>query len=114
MREYFYGYGYRETKAWTCPNCHNYHTCGMDLTVDENARKHQETCHPTPQSIPQPKNKLKIELQLPKMDGYEIHPGVVLIGEPTPVPGTDKLRCLANVYGSLCRVELSIKFLEKV
>jgi hypothetical protein len=49
-------------------------------------------------------------LKLPKMDGEEIHPGVILIGEPTPVPGTDKLRCLANVLGALCVVELSIKF----
>ncbi len=47
---------------------------------------------------------------LPKMDGYEVKPGVTLIGEPTPVPGTDKLRCLANAFGALCVVELSIKF----
>ena len=52
-------------------------------------------------------------LNLPKMDGEEIRPGVVLIGEPSPMPGTDKLRCLANVFGSLCVVELSIKFKEK-
>jgi len=50
---------------------------------------------------------------LPKMDGHEIRPGVILIGEPSPQPGTDKLRCLANVYGSLCLVELSIKFPNK-
>ena len=49
-------------------------------------------------------------LDLPRMDGTEIRPGVVLIGEPTPVPGTDKLRCLANVLGCLCVVELGIKF----
>jgi hypothetical protein len=49
-------------------------------------------------------------LDLPKMDGVEIRPGVVLIGEPTPMPDTDKLRCLANVMGMLCLVELSIKF----
>jgi hypothetical protein len=51
-------------------------------------------------------------LDLPKMDGMEIRPGVRLIGEPTPTPGTDKLRCLANVLGCLCVVELSIKFKE--
>jgi hypothetical protein len=49
-------------------------------------------------------------LELPSMDGVEIRPGVVLIGEPTPVPGTDKLRCLANVAGMLCVVELNIVF----
>ncbi len=49
-------------------------------------------------------------LDLPQMDGTEIRPGVVLIGEPSPMPGTDKLRCLANVLGCLCVVELSIKF----
>jgi hypothetical protein len=53
------------------------------------------------------------EAKLPKMDGVEIHPGVKIIGEPAPVPGTDKLRCLANVLGSLCVVELRIKFREK-
>jgi hypothetical protein len=50
-------------------------------------------------------------MTLPKMDGVEIRPGIVLIGEPTPVPGTNKLRALANVLGSLCVVELSVKFL---
>lgn len=52
-------------------------------------------------------------LQLPKCDGMEVRPGVTLIGEPTPVVGTDKMRCLANVLGALCVVELSIKFKEK-
>jgi len=51
-------------------------------------------------------------VELPKMDGMEVCPGVILIGEPTPMPGTDKLRCLANVLGALCVVELSIKFKE--
>lgn len=49
-------------------------------------------------------------MTLPKMDGVEVRPGIVLIGEPAPVPGTDKLRCLANVMGMLAVVELSIKF----
>jgi hypothetical protein len=52
-------------------------------------------------------------LNLPKMDGTEVRPGVVLIGEPSPVVGTDKMRCLANVLGALCVVELGIKFKEK-
>lgn len=52
-------------------------------------------------------------LDLPKMDGTEIRPGVFLIGEPSPMPGTDKLRCLANVAGMLCVVELGIKFKEQ-
>jgi hypothetical protein len=50
------------------------------------------------------------ELQLPKMGGTEVTPGVVLIGEPAPVPGTDRLRCLANVCGCLALVELRIRF----
>jgi len=54
------------------------------------------------------------KLDLPKMDGVEIRPGVTLIGEPSPEPGTDKLRCLANVEGMLCVVELSIKFKAKI
>lgn len=52
-------------------------------------------------------------LNLPKMDGMEIRPGVTLIGEPTPVEGSTKLRSLANVAGMLCVVELSIKFKGK-
>lgn len=49
-------------------------------------------------------------LELPKLDGYEVRPGIVLIGEPSPCPGSNKLRCLANVCGTLAVVELSIKF----
>lgn len=52
------------------------------------------------------------ELKLPKMDGHEAALGVWLIGEPTPIPGTDKMRCLADVGGALCVVELGIKFGE--
>lgn len=51
-------------------------------------------------------------LQLPKLDGYEVRPGIFLIGEPVAIPGTDKLRCLANIDGSLALIELSIKFKE--
>lgn len=49
-------------------------------------------------------------LVLPKLAGCEVSPGVWLIGEPTAVPGSDKLRCLANVAGCLCLVELRIRF----
>jgi hypothetical protein len=56
-----------------------------------------------------PKEGLK--LQLPKMDGWEIKPGVILLGEPTPVEGESvKLRCVANVLGTLCVVELRVTF----
>ena len=54
------------------------------------------------------------EMKLPKLDGYEIRPGITLIGEPLPVEGTNKLICLANVFGSLCRIELSIKFKGRI
>ena len=49
-------------------------------------------------------------VQLPKMNSMEIRPGVTLIGEPSPIEGSDKLRCLANVAGCLAVVELCIKF----
>ena len=48
--------------------------------------------------------------QLPDLDGVEIQPGVTIIGEVTPVPGTNLLRALANVSGCLCVVELRIRF----
>jgi hypothetical protein len=47
---------------------------------------------------------------LQPMDGKEMSPGVFLIGEPSPVEGSDKLRCLANVGGALCLVELRLRF----
>lgn len=46
-------------------------------------------------------------LTLPEMDGQEIRPGIVLIGEPAVVAG--ELRCLANYYGMLAVVALKIK-----
>lgn len=49
-------------------------------------------------------------LTLPKMDRVEVSPGIFLIGEPAPVPGTNKLRCLANVGGCLVLVELKVNF----
>lgn len=53
-------------------------------------------------------------INLPKMDGEEISPGITLIGEPTAMPGTNKLRCLANVYGCLAVVELKVTLKESV
>jgi hypothetical protein len=51
-------------------------------------------------------------LTLPKMDGVQIAPRVWLIGEPTPIVGTDRLRCLADVGGALAVVELRLRFAE--
>ena len=51
-------------------------------------------------------------LSLPSLTGIEISPGVWLMGEPTPVAGSNKLRCLADVHGALAVVELSLKFSE--
>ena len=50
------------------------------------------------------------ELEFPDMDGKEISPGIFLVGEPTPVPGTDTLHALADVGGMLCVIELKLKF----
>jgi hypothetical protein len=47
MKINFYGYGYRETKNWSCSNCNNFHTCGMDLFVDESKAEHQMKCQPS-------------------------------------------------------------------
>ena len=56
--------------------------------------------------------KITGTIQLPKLNGIEIRPGITLVGEATAMPDTDKLRCLANVYGCLCVVELRIKFMH--
>ena len=53
------------------------------------------------------------EVTLPRMDGREVAPGIWLIGEPTPVPGTSLMRCLANCGGALAIVELRIRFKEQ-
>ena len=50
-------------------------------------------------------------MQLPDLDGYEVFPNIFLIGQPSPVPGTSKMRCLANAGGALVLVELGIKFI---
>ncbi len=42
------------------------------------------------------------------LEGKEISPGVTIIGEPSLIPNSNKLRALANVNGALCVVELSI------
>lgn len=44
MKAIFYGYGSREIKTWSCTRCNNFHTCGMDSTVDESRRKHEAVC----------------------------------------------------------------------
>jgi hypothetical protein len=49
-------------------------------------------------------------IELPKMDRMEVSQGIVLIGEPTPIPNTNLLRCLARVGNALCVIELSMKF----
>lgn len=56
---------------------------------------------------------IEAEMKLPPLDGAEIRPGVILIGETYPVPGTNLLRCLANCFGALCVVELIIEFKEE-
>lgn len=53
-------------------------------------------------------------INIPKFHGMEVSPGVVLIGEPTPLAGTNKLKCLANVGGCLALVELRLIFKKKV
>lgn len=44
MKTYFFGYGYRDTKEWSCPDCKNFHACGMDLQVDVSKERHQQEC----------------------------------------------------------------------
>lgn len=54
------------------------------------------------------------DVELPKMDGLEVRPGVRLIGEPTPMPGTNLMRCLANVDGQLCLIEIRVRRANEV
>ena len=54
-------------------------------------------------------------ITIPDTDGIDIEPGIVLIGNPIPRPDLSPtaLVCLANVYGALGLVQLSIKFKDK-
>ena len=49
-------------------------------------------------------------LTLDSLDGAEVQSGIFLIGEPSPIAGTNKMRALANVRGLLCVVELKVSF----
>ena len=51
MKTYFNGYGYRETKSWSCTDCNAFHTSGMDLSVDESIKIHKEVCTSKPKGI---------------------------------------------------------------
>ncbi len=51
-----------------------------------------------------------MKLELCSLHNAEIAPGIMLIGEPTPVIGTNLMRCLANAYGTLAVVELKVTF----
>jgi hypothetical protein len=50
---------------------------------------------------------------LNKLDGIEIRPGVYLIGTPGYHKESGKWRCLANVGGALCLVELNIAVISE-
>lgn len=52
-------------------------------------------------------------IELPKMKGVEIRPGITCLEEPTPVEGTNKLRVLCNAFGCLALVELKITFVPE-
>jgi len=56
---------------------------------------------------------MKLTGNLPSMAGREVSPGIFLVGEPTPIPGTNKLRAIANAFGVLVLVELSLTFHTK-
>jgi hypothetical protein len=51
MKIYFDGYGYRETKSWGCPDCKNFSTVGMDLSVDESVERHTRECSAKPTGL---------------------------------------------------------------
>lgn len=52
-------------------------------------------------------------IELPKMKGVEIRPGITCLEEPTPVEGTNKLRVLCDVRGYLAIVELKVTFVPE-
>jgi hypothetical protein len=55
---------------------------------------------------------IEFSAELPKMDGKEVSPGVIIIGEPTRIPGTNKMVALAEFYGTIAKIELVIKIKE--
>ena len=57
--------------------------------------------------------QLSGQLTIPKTDGVEVAPGIVLIGKPSPRPdlGDNVLVCLANIKGMLGLVQLRMRFM---
>ena len=47
---------------------------------------------------------------LPKLDGFEISDGVFIVGEPIPIPNSNKMHAIVNLNGVLMRAELSLNF----
>jgi hypothetical protein len=52
----------------------------------------------------------RLTMTMPKMDGHEVSPGIYVIGEPTPIPGSNKLTALVNYHGALALAELVMRF----
>jgi hypothetical protein len=44
MKVFFTEYGYRSVISWECPDCKNFYTCGMDLSVIESIKTHKTEC----------------------------------------------------------------------
>jgi len=44
MKTWFAKSGWRNTKSWSCSDCNNFDTFGMDLAVDKSIAKHQSEC----------------------------------------------------------------------
>jgi len=53
-----------------------------------------------------------VVFDLNKLDGLEVHPGITIIGKGMPIPGTNLMRCLANIDGQLGLIEVKITFAE--
>jgi hypothetical protein len=52
----------------------------------------------------------RMTMTMPKMDGHEVSPGIYVIGEPTPIPGTNKMTALVNYHGALALAQLVMRF----
>lgn len=55
---------------------------------------------------------IEFSAELPTMDGKEVCPGVIIIGEPTKIPGTNKMVTLAEFHGTVALIELVIQIKE--
>lgn len=118
---YFYGYGYRDTKSWSCPYCKMFAAGGMDLSVDESVNKHLLEC---PGLAKSDQGKCTVcgggltARQVVGLTAHRCNNGWVFINhsfKPTPVPepvGYHTREIARGKFGEVSKIREELEELE--